>query len=159
MKKLLFIIFLFALIGCKTKQTMEQEKVQTSSSMQKMTVTDDSCIITIIYDMLDRFDTTRYNTNPGTNGTAKSQKPPNFQRHRKGKIVISKTAKNTISEKKDSTARRKNQKSPKKVAKHVNNCALLPWAIIAILILIIVICVKYRSWLQKISAKIRHGTN
>lgn len=159
MKKLLFIIFLFALIGCKTKQTMEQEKVQTTSSMQKMTVTDDSSIITIVYDMLDKFDTTRYNTSQGTNGTANSKKPPNVQQHRKGKIVITKTAKSTISEKKDSTAIRKNQKSPKKVAKHVNNCALLPWAIIAILILIIVICVKYRSWLQKISAKIRHGTN
>ncbi len=32
MKKLLFIIFLFALIGCKTKQAIEQEKVQTKSS-------------------------------------------------------------------------------------------------------------------------------
>lgn len=159
MKKLLFIIFLFALIGCKTKQTMEQEKMQTTSSIQKMTVTDDSSIITIVYDMLDKFDTTRYNTNPRKNDTANSSKPPNLQRHRKGKIVISKTTKNTISEKKDSTAIRKNQKSPKKVAKHVNNYALLPWAIIAILILIIVICVKYRSWLQKISAKIRHGTN
>lgn len=159
MKKLLFIIFLFALIGCKTKQTMEQEKVQTTSSMQKMTITDDSSIITIVYDMLDKFDTTRYNASPGTNSTANSPKPPNLQRHRKGKIVISKTAKNTISEKKDSTAIRKNQKTPKKVSKHVNNYTLLPWAIIAILILIIVICVKFRFWQQKISNKIRHGTN
>lgn len=159
MKKLLFIIFLFALIGCKTKQTMEQEKVQTTSSMQKMTVTDDSSIITIVYNMLDKFDTTRYNASPGTNGTANSPKPPNLQRHRKGKIVISKTAKNTISEKKDSTAKEKTKNHRKKVSKHVNNYTLLPWAIIAILILIIVICVKYRSWLQKISAKNRHGTN
>lgn len=157
MKKLLFIILLIALIGCKTKQTIEQEKIETTSSMQKMTVTDDSSIITIVYDMLDKFDTTRYNTSPRKNDTANSPKPPNLQRHRKGKIVISKTAKNAISEKKDSTAVRKNQKSPKKVAKHVNNCALLPWAIIAILILIIVICVKYRVWQQKISNKIRHG--
>ncbi len=159
MKKLLFIMLLIALIGCKTKQTIEQEKIETTSSIQKMTVTDDSSIITIVYDMLDKFDTTRYNTSPGKNDTANSPKPPNLQRHRKGKIVISKTAKNTISEKKDSTAVRKNQKSPKKVAKHVNNCTLLPWAIIAILILILMICVKYRCWQQKISAKIRHGTN
>lgn len=159
MKKLLFIILLIALIGCKTKQTIEQEKIETTSSMQKMTVTDDSSIITIVYDMLDKFDTTRYNTSPGKNDAANSPKPQNLQRHRKGKIVISKTAKNTISEKKDSTAIRKNQKSPKKVAKHVNNCALLPWAIIAILILILVICVKYRVWREKISANIRHGTN
>lgn len=147
MKKLLFIIFLFALIGCKTKQTMEQEKVQTASSMQKMTVTDDSSIITIVYDMLDGFDTTRFNTSPRTNGTANSPKPPNLQRHRKGKIVISKTAKNTISEKKDSTAGSIYQKSPKKVAKHVNNCTLLQWAIITIVILILVIYVKKRCWL------------
>ena len=147
MKKLLFLIFLIALIGCKTKQTIEQEKVQTTSSIQKMTVTDDSSIITIVYDMLDRFDTTRYNTNPGTDDTANSPKPPNFQRHRKGKIVISKMAKNTISEKKDSTAIRKNQKSPKKVAKHVNNYTILQWAIIAIVILIVVIFVKKRCWL------------
>ena len=116
MKKLLFIIFVFALIGCKTKQTMEQEKVQTTSSIQKMTVTDDSSIITIVYDMLDRFDAT------------------------------------------DSTAVSIYDKTPKKVAKHVNNCTLLPWAIIAILILILVICVKYRVWQQKISNKIRHCT-
>lgn len=64
MKKLLFIIIIIALIGCKTKQTIEQEKVQTTSSIQKMTVTDDSSIITIVYDMLDGFDTTRYNTSP-----------------------------------------------------------------------------------------------
>lgn len=147
MKKLLFIILLIALIGCKTKQTIEQEKVQTTSSMQKMTVTDDSSIITIVYDMLDGFDTTSYNTSPGKNDTANSPKPPNFQRHRKGKIVISKMAKNTISEKKDSTAIRKNQKSPKKVAKHVNNYTLLKWAIITIIILIVVIFVKKRCWL------------
>ena len=147
MKKLLFIIFLFALIGCKTKQTIEKEKIETTSSMQKMTVTDDSSIITIVYDMLDGFDTTRYNTSPGTNDTANSPKPPNFQRHRKGKIVISKMAKNTISEKKDSTAMRKNQKSPKKVDKHVNNYTLLKWAIITIVILIVVVYVKKRCWL------------
>lgn len=147
MKKLIFIIFLFALIGCKTKQTIEQEKVQASSSIQKMTVTDDSSIITIVYDMLDGFDTTRCRTNPGTNDTANTPKPPNFQRHRKGKIVISKMAKNTISEKKDSTAMRKNQKSPKKVAKHVNNYTLLKWAIITMVILIIVRFVKKRCWL------------
>lgn len=147
MKKLLFLIFLIALIGCKTKQTIEQEKIETASSMQKMTVTDDSSIITIVYDMLDGYDTTRYNTSPGTNDTANSPKPPNFQRHRKGKIVISKMAKNTISEKKDSTAMRKNQKSPKKVDKHVNNYTLLKWAIITIVILIVVIYVKKRCWL------------
>ena len=147
MKKLLCIIFLFALIGCKTKQTIEKEKIETTSSMQKMTVTDDSSIITIVYDMLDGFDTTRYNTSPGTNDTANSPKPPNFQRHRKGKIVISKMAKNTISEKKDSTAMRKNQKSPKKVDKHVNNYTLLKWAIITIVILIVVVYVKKRCWL------------
>lgn len=159
MKKLLFIILLIALIGCKTKQSIEQEKIETTSSMQKMTVTDDSSIITIVYDMLDKFDTTRYNTSPRKNDTANSSKPPNLQRHRKGKIVISKTAKSAKSEITDSSAVSIYHKTPKKVAKHVNNCALLPWAIIAILILIIVICVKYRSWLQKISAKIRHGTN
>lgn len=147
MKKLLFIILLIALIGCKTKQTIEQEKIESTSSMQKMTVTDDSSIITIVYDMLDGFDTTRYNTNPGKNDTANSPKPPNFQRHRKGKIVISKMAKNTISEKKDSTAMRKNQKSPKKVDKHVNNYTLLKWAIITIVILIVVVYVKKRCWL------------
>ena len=147
MKKLLFIILLIALIGCKTKQTIEQEKIESTSSMQKMTVTDDSSIITIVYDMLDGFDTTRYNTNPGTNDTANSPKPPNFQRHRKGKIVISKMAKNTISEKKDSTAMRKNQKSPKKVDKHVNNYSILKWAIITIVILIVVVYVKKRCWL------------
>lgn len=147
MKKLLFLILLIALIGCKTKQTIEQEKIESTSSMQKMTVTDDSSIITIVYDMLDRFDTTRYNTSPGKNDTANSPKPPNFQRHRKGKIVISKMAKNTISEKKDSTAMRKNQKSPKKVDKHVNNYTLLKWAIITIVILIVVVYVKKRCWL------------
>lgn len=147
MKKLLFLIFLIALIGCKTKQTIEQEKIESTSSMQKMTVTDDSSIITIVYDMLDGFDTTRYNTSPGKNDTANSPKPTNFQRHRKGKIVISKMAKNTISEKKDSTAMRKNQKSPKKVDKHVNNYTLLKWAIITIVILIVVVYVKKRCWL------------
>ena len=147
MKKLLFIIFLIALIGCKTKQSIEQEKVQTTSSIQKMTVTDDSSIITIVYDMLDGFDTTSYNASPGTNDTANSPKPPNIRQHRKGKIVITKTAKNTISVKKDSTAVRKNQKSPKKVAKHVNNYTLLKWAIISIVILIVVIFVKKRCWL------------
>ena len=147
MKKLLFIIFLFALIGCKTKQTIEQEKIETTSSMQKMTVTDDSSIITIVYDMLDGFDTTRYNTSPGKNDTANYPKPPNIRQHRKGKIVITKTAKNTISEKKDSTAMRKNQKSPKKVDKHVNNYTLLKWAIITIVILIVAVYVKKRCWL------------
>lgn len=158
MKKLLFIIFLFALIGCKTKQTLEQEKVQTTSSISKSTMVDDSSIITIVYDMLDQNKTTREITPPGANETANTPKPPNKNRHRKGKIVISKTAKSAKSEISDSTAESIYQKSPKKVAKHVNNCAMLPWAIIAILILIIVICVKYRIWLQKISAKIRHGT-
>lgn len=147
MKKLLFIILLIALIGCKAKQTMEQEKVQASSSISKSTFSNDSSIITIVYDMLDRFDTTRYNANPGTNVTANSPKPPNIERHRKGKIVITKMAKNTISEKKDSTAMRKNQKSPKKVDKHVNNYTLLKWAIITIVILIVVIYVKKRCWL------------
>ena len=158
MKKLLFIIFLFALIGCKTKQTIEQEKVQTESSISKSTKFDDSSIITIVYDMLDDFDTTREIDKPGTNDTANSPKPPNRNRHRKGKIVISKTAKSAKSEITDSTAVSIYHKSPKKVAKHVNNCTLLPWAIIAILILILVICVKYRVWQQKISNKIRRGT-
>lgn len=147
MKKLLFIILLIALIGCKTKQTIEQEKIETASSIQKMTVTDDSSIITIVYDMLDKIDTTWYNTSPGTNVAANSPKPPNIQQHRKGKIVITKTAKQTISEKKDSTAIRKNQKSPKKVDKHVNNYTLLKWAIITIVILIVVVYVKKRCWL------------
>lgn len=147
MKKLLFIILLIALIGCKTKQTIEQEKIETASSIQKMTVTDDSSIITIVYDMLDKIDTTWYNTSPGTNVTANSPKPPNIQQHRKGKIVITKTAKQTISEKKDSTAIRKKQKSPKKVDKHVNNYTLLKWAIITIVILIVVVYVKKRCWL------------
>lgn len=35
MKKLIFILLLIALIGCKTKQTIEQEKEQTTSSIQK----------------------------------------------------------------------------------------------------------------------------
>lgn len=158
MKKLLFIIFLFALIGCKTKQTIEQEKVQTESSISKSTKVDDSSIITIVYDMLDDFDATREIGKPGTNDTANSPKPPNRNRHRKGKIVISKTAKSAKSEITDSTAVSIYHKTPKKVAKHVNNCTLLPWAIIAILILILVICVKYRVWQQKISNKIKHGT-
>ena len=158
MKKLLFIIFLFALIGCKTKQTIEEEKVQTTSSIQKKTVADDSSIITIVYDMIDNFDATREIGKPGINDTANSPKPPNRNRHRKGKIVISKTAKSAKSEISDSTAVSIYEKSPKKVAKHVNNYSLLPWAIIAILILILVICVKYRVWQQKISNKIRHGT-
>lgn len=158
MKKLLFIIFLFALIGCKTKQAIEQEKVQTKSSISKSIMTDDSSIITIVYDMVNDFGTTRETNKTGTNDTANSPKPPNQNRHRKGKIVITKTAKSSISEKKDSTAVSIYQKSPKKVIKHVNNCTLLPWAIIAILILILVICVKYRVWQQKISNKIRHDT-
>lgn len=159
MKKLLFVMLLIALIGCKAKQTIEQEKVQASSSIAKSNFANDSSIITIVYDMLDDFDATREIDKPETNDTANSPKPPNRNRHRKGKIVISKTAKSAKSEITDSTAVSIYHKTPKKVAKHVNNCALLPWAIIAILILIIVICVKYRSWLQKISAKIRHGTN
>ena len=158
MKKLLFIILLIALIGCKAKQTIEQEKVQTTSSIAKTTFANDSSIITIVYDMIDNFDATREIGKPGTNDTANTPKPPNRNHHRKGKIVITKTAKSSISEKKDSTAESIYQKSPKKVAKHVNNCTLLPWAIIAILILILVICVKYRVWQQKISNKIRHGT-
>ena len=159
MKKLLFIILLIALIGCKTKQTIEQEKVQTSSSIAKSTFANDSSIITIVYNMLDDFDATREIDKPGTNDTANSPKPPNRNRHRKGKIVISKTAKSAKSEITDSTAVSICNKTPKKVAKHVNNCTLLPWAIIAILILILVICVKYRVWREKISANIRHGTN
>ena len=147
MKKLLFIIFLISLIGCKTKQTIEQEKIESTSSIQKMTVTDDSSIITIVYDMLDGFDTTRYNASPGTNATANTQKSPNVQQHRKGKIVITKTAKSKISEKKDSTAVSIYHKSPKKVDKHVNNYTLLKWAIITIVILILVIYVKKRCWL------------
>ena len=158
MKKLLFIVLLIALIGCKAKQTIEQEKVQTTSSIAKTTFANDSSIITIVYDMLDDFDATRENSNAETNDTANSPKPTNRNRHRKGKIVISKTDKSAKSEISDSTAVSIYQKSPKKVAKHVNNCTLLPWAIIAILILILVICVKYRVWQQKISNKIRHGT-
>lgn len=158
MKKLLFIIMLIALIGCKTKQTIEQEKVQTKSSISKSTMVDDSSIITIVYDMLDDFETTRKLTPPGTNDTANSPKPPNQNRHRKGKIVITKTAKSAKSEISDSSAVSIYHRTPKKVAKHVNNCSLLPWAIITILILILVICVKYRCWHEKISNKIRHGT-
>lgn len=159
MKKLLFIIFLFALIGCKAKQTIEQEKVQTKSSITKSTMVDDSSIITIVYDMLDDFDATREIDKPGTNVTDRTPKPPNRNRHRKGKIVITKTAKSAKSEISDSSAVSIYHKSPKKVAKYVNNCTLLTWAIIAIVILILVICVKYRVWQQKISNKIRHGTN
>lgn len=159
MKKLLFIIFLFALIGCKTKQTIEQEKVQTKSSISKSTMVDDSSIITIVYDMLEQNETTREIYPPGTNDTANTPKSPNKNRHRKGKIVITKTAKSAKSEISDSTAVSIYSKTPKKVAKHVNTLKWLPWAIIAILILIIVICVKYRIWLQKISGKIRNGTN
>lgn len=158
MKKLLFIIFLFALIGCKTKQTIEQEKVQTTSSIAKTTFANDSSIITIVYDMIDDFDTTREIGKPGTDDTDNTPKPPKRNRHRKGKIVIAKTTKSEKSEISDSTAVSIYHKSPKKVAKHVNNYTLLPWAIIAILILILVICVKYRVWQQKISNKIRHGT-
>lgn len=158
MKKLIFILLLIALIGCKTKQTIEQEKKQTTSSIQKSTMVNDSSIVTIVYDMLDDFDTTREISKPGTNDTANSPKPPNRNRHRKGKIVITKTAKSAKSEITDSTAVSIYNKSPKKVAKRVNNCTLLPWAIIAILILILVICVKYRVWQQKISNKIRHDT-
>lgn len=158
MKKLLFIVLLIALIGCKAKQTIEQEKVQTTSSIAKTAFTNDSSIITIVYDMIDNFDATREISKPEAKDTANSPKPPNRNHHRKGKIVITKTAKSSISEKKDSTAVSIYRKTPKKVAKHVNNCTLLPWAIIAILILILVICVKYRVWQQKISNKIRHGT-
>lgn len=157
MKKLLFIIFLFALIGCKTKQTIEQEKVQTKSSISKSTMVDDSSIITIVYDMLEQNETTREIGKPGTNDAANSPKPPNQNRHRKGKIVITKTAKSAKSEISDSTAVSIYQKSPKKVAKHVNNCSLLPWAIITLLIVIMVIYVKYQYWREKISNKIRHG--
>ena len=158
MKKLLFIIMLIALIGCKTKQTIEQEKKETSSSISKSTMVNDSSIITIVYDMLEQNETTRELTPPGKNDTANSPKPPNRNRHRKGKIVITKTAKNSISEKKDSTAESIYDKKPKKVTKHVNNYTLIPWSIVAILILILVICVKYRCWHEKISNKIRHGS-
>lgn len=158
MKKLLFIILLIALIGCKTKQTIEQEKVQTESSISKSTMVDDSSIITIVYDMLEQNETTREISPPETNETANTPKPPNQNRHRKGKIVISKTAKSEKSEITDSTAVSIYHKTPKKVAKHVNNCTILPWAIITILILIMVIYVKYQCWHEKISRKIRHGT-
>ena len=156
MKKLLFIIMLIALIGCKAKQTFEQEKVQTTSSVTHNTIMNDSSIIAIVYDMLDRFDTTKYNASPGSNDAGNSPKPPNMQRHRKGKIVISKAAKSAKSEKIDSTAESIYNRTPKKVVKRVNTFTWLPWAIISILTLIIVICVKYRIWLQKISGKIRH---
>lgn len=158
MKKLLFIIFLFALIGCKTKQTIEQEKVQTKSSISKSTMVDDSSIITIVYDMLDQNETTREIDKPGVNDTANSPKPPNQNRHRKGKIVITKTANSAKSEISDSTAVSIYHHTPKKVSNHVNNCSLLPWAIITLLIVIMVIYVKYQCWSEKISNKIRHGT-
>lgn len=158
MKKLLFIVLLIALIGCKAKQTIEQEKVQTTSSIAKTTFANDSSIITIVYDMLDDFDTTRETDKPGTNDTANPQKPPNRNRHRKGKIVITKASKSSESENIKNTAESIYHKTQKKETKHVNNCTLLPWVIIAILILILVICVKYRVWQQKISNKIRHGT-
>ena len=77
MKKLLFIILLIALISCKTKQTIEQEKVQTKSSISKSTMVGDSSIITIIYDMLDQNETTREISKPGTNDTANSPKQTN----------------------------------------------------------------------------------
>lgn len=158
MKKILFITLLIALIGCKAKQTIEQEKVQTESSIAKNTFANDSSIITIVYDMIDNFDATREIGKPGKKDTANTPKPPNKNRHRKGKIIISKTAKSAKSEISDSTAVSIYHRTPKKVAKHINNCTLLPWAIIAILILILVICVKYRVWQQKISNKIRHDT-
>lgn len=158
MKKLLFIVLLIALIGCKAKQTIEQEKVQTTSSIAKTTFANDSSIITIVYDMIDNFDTTREIGKPGANDTANTPKPPNRNRHRKGKIVIAKTAKSAKSEISDSTGVSIYQKSPKKVAKHVNKCTLLPWAIITLLIVIMVIYVKYQCWREKISNKIRHGT-
>lgn len=158
MKKLLFIILLIALIGCKTKQTIEQEKVQTTSSIAKTTFSNDSSIITIVYDMIDDFDATREICKPEAKDTANSPKPPNQNRHRKGKIVISKKAKSEKSEISDSTAVSIYHRTPKKVAKHVNNCSLLPWAIITLLILIMVIYVKYQCWREKISNKIRHGT-
>lgn len=158
MKKLLFIVLLIALIGCKAKQTIEQEKVQTTSSIAKTTFANDSSIITIVYDMMDDFDATREINKPGTNDTANTPKPPNRNRHLKGKIVISKTAKSAKSEISDSTAVSIYKKSPKKVAKHVNNYTLLPWAIITLLVVIMVIYVKYQCWREKISAKIRHGT-
>lgn len=158
MKKLLFIIMLIALIGCKTKQTIEQEKKETSSSISKSTVVDDSSIITIVYDMLEHIDTTRYNASPGTNDAGSKPKPPDIKRHRQGKIVISKTAKSAKSEKVDSTAESIYHRTPKKVAKHVNNYTLLPWAIITLLIVIIVIYVKFQCWREKISNKIRHDT-
>mgnify|MGYP000223399837 CR=1 FL=1 len=158
MKKLLFIVLLIALIGCKTKQTIEQEKMQTESSISKRTLINDSSIIAIVYDMLDENETTREITPPGTNDTANTPKPPNQKRHRKGKIVISKTAKSAKSEITDSTAVSIYRRTPKKISNHVNNYTLLPLAIILLLILILVICVKYRAWQQKISGKIRHGT-
>lgn len=158
MKKLLFIILLIALIGCKTKQTIEQEKVQTESSKSKSTMVDDSSIITIVYDMLDLNETTREISPPGKNETANTPKPTNQNRHRKGKIVITKTAKSAKSEISDSTAVSIYHRTPKKVSNQVNNCSLLPWAIITLLIVIMVIYVKYQCWHEKISNKIRHGT-
>ena len=157
MKKLLFIVLLIALIGCKAKQTIEQEKVKTTSSIAKTTFANDSSIITIVYDMIDDFDATRELGKPRTNDTANTPKPTNHNQHRKGKIVIAKTAKSAKSEISDSTAVSIYHKSPKKVAKHVNNYTLLPWAIITILILIMVIYVKYQCWREKISNKIRRS--
>lgn len=113
MKKLLFIALLIALIGCKTKQTIEQEKVQTESSISKSTMVDDSSIITIVYDMLDQNETTREITPPGTNDTANSPKPPKKSASER-KIVISKTAKSAKSEITDSTAVSIYHKTPKK---------------------------------------------
>lgn len=158
MKKLLFILLLIALIGCKAKQTIEQEKVQTKSSISKSIMVDDSSIITIVYDMLDQNETTREIDKQGTNDTANSPKPPNRNRHRKGKIVISKTAKSAKSEISDSTAVSIYHHPLKKVSNRVNNYSLLPWAIITLLIVIMVIYVKYQCWHEKISNKIRHGT-
>lgn len=119
---------------------------------------DDSSIITIVYDMLDQNETTREITPHGANNSANSPKPPNQNQHRKGKIVITKTAKSAKSEITDSSAVSIYHKTPKKVAKHVNNCTLLPWAIITLLIAIMVVYVKYQCWHEKISNKIRHGT-
>ncbi len=39
-------------------------------------MTDDSSIITIVYDMVDDFGTTRETNKTGTNDTANSPKPP-----------------------------------------------------------------------------------
>lgn len=158
MKKLLFIVLLIALIGCKAKQTIELEKVQTASSIAKTTFANDSSIITIVYDMIDDFDATREIGKPEAKDTTNYPKPTNRNRHRKGKIVISKTAKSAKSEISDSTAVSIYHHTPKKVSNRVNNYSLLPWAIITLLIVIMVIYVKYQCWHEKISNKIRHGT-